>query len=94
MLHLHHSNKLENLTSSLIELMNVEQGNVLQPVDIMVQNPGMKRWLQQQISQQQGIAANLEFPLPSRFIWLSIRLILRNGSFVCSDILSILIPSL
>lgn len=69
MLHLHHSNKLENLTTSLIELMHTEQGSVLQPVNIMVQNPGMKRWLQQQISKQQGIAANLEFPLPSRFIW-------------------------
>ena len=69
MLHLHHSNKLENLMHSLLDVMETQQGSVLKPTQILVQNPGMKRWLQQQISSAQGIAANLEFPLPSRFIW-------------------------
>ena len=69
MLHLHHSNKLENLMHSLLDMMERQRGSVLKPTQILVQNPGMKRWLQQQISSAQGIAANLGFPLPSRFIW-------------------------
>ncbi len=36
---------------------------------IVVQNPGMARWLSQHIAQQTGIAANLDFPLPATFIW-------------------------
>lgn len=74
MLFLHHSNKLQTLLDILLQLMPVSktgraQTNVLQAEQILVQNPGMKRWLQQRISQSTGIAANIEFPLPSRFIW-------------------------
>ena len=69
MLYLHHSNDINQLKQHLLELLIHADGNVLQPQQILVQNPGMKRWLQQQICQATGIAANIEFPLPSRFIW-------------------------
>ena len=69
MLYLHHSNKLTQLVEILLEQMNKQQLDVMQAEQVLVQNPGIKRWLQQQISLEQGIAANIEFPLPSRFIW-------------------------
>ena len=69
MLYLHHSNDINRLTQHLLQLLADEPANVLQAEQILVQNPGMKRWLQQQICSSNGIAANIEFPLPSRFIW-------------------------
>ncbi|MDJ0832603.1 MAG: exodeoxyribonuclease V subunit gamma [Gammaproteobacteria bacterium] len=69
MLHLHHSNKLTQLVEILLDQMGKQQLGVLEPEQILVQNPGIKRWLQQQISQRHALAANIEFPLPSRFIW-------------------------
>lgn len=69
MLLIHHSNNLKKLTQILAEQLQQSQLPVLQAEQILVQNPGMKRWLQQQISLKCGIAANLQFPLPSRFIW-------------------------
>ena len=69
MLIIHHSNNLKKLTEILLHQLGGNNPSVLEPEHILVQNPGMKRWLQQQISLSQGIAANLQFPLPSRFIW-------------------------
>ncbi len=69
MLHHIHSNSLDRLTDSLIEQMSTTPAAVLQQQVVLVQNPGMKRWLQQALSRRHGIAANLDFPLPSRFIW-------------------------
>jgi len=69
MLSIHHSNSLKKLTETLLLQLQGSRSSVLDPEHILVQNPGMKRWLQQQISLSQGIAANLRFPLPSRFIW-------------------------
>ncbi len=69
MLHIYHSNSLYQLSNELLQQMSDHSLPALQSETILVQNPGMKRWLQQRISQQSGIAANIEFPLPSRFIW-------------------------
>lgn len=69
MLFLHHSNNLYTLLDILLQQLSTPSTAVLQAEQILVQNPGIKRWLQQQISRSSGIAANIEFPLPSRFIW-------------------------
>lgn len=69
MLYLHHSNSLKKLGGILLDFIHSTEVSALKPEQILVQNPGMKRWLQQHISANCGIAANLEFPLPSRFIW-------------------------
>ena len=69
MLYIHHSNSLNTLTEILLQQLSNHASAVLGAEQILVQNPGMKRWLQQQISLSCGIAANLNFPLPSRFIW-------------------------
>lgn len=66
-----HSNRLENLAERLCErLSGVASGeNPFDPELIVVQNPGMARWLSLQIADRLGVAANLRFPLPARFIW-------------------------
>ncbi len=76
MLHLVQSNKMEVLCNQLIlrvhQYYQGSQGsnvNVLQPVPILVQSPGMAQWLKIRVAETLGIAANFTFPLPSSFIW-------------------------
>lgn len=69
MLHLYQSNQLEALSSALVRVIEAPLSDPLQPETIVVQHPGMERWLSQQIARQTGIAANLNFPLPATFIW-------------------------
>ncbi|MCC2604550.1 exodeoxyribonuclease V subunit gamma [Planctobacterium marinum] len=79
MLHLIQSNKMELLLASLLQKLALqtfeEQGSdsdlvaLLQPDTILVQSPGMSQWLKINIANTLNIAANIEFPLPSSFIW-------------------------
>jgi len=36
---------------------------------VLVQSPGMAQWLQMELANSFGIAANIDFPLPASFIW-------------------------
>jgi len=67
MLHVHSSNRLENLLSGLLSQIN--NGDPFLAEVIVVQNPGMSRWLSQQIAEREGISANLEFITPANFLW-------------------------
>jgi exodeoxyribonuclease V gamma subunit len=72
MLHLVQSNKMEFLAKALQVYMqtgNNSSGNIFAADTILVQSPGMAQWLKIQIAEDTGIAANLDFPLPSSFIW-------------------------
>ncbi|MEP1445899.1 MAG: exodeoxyribonuclease V subunit gamma [Paraglaciecola sp.] len=72
MLYLVQSNKMECLAESLISCLqdSAAQGNsVFESEQILVQSPGMSQWLKIQIAEKLGIAANIDFPLPSSFIW-------------------------
>jgi exodeoxyribonuclease V gamma subunit len=71
MLHLIQSNKMENLADQLVGVLtnSIQQGSVFDPEHVLVQSPGMSQWLKIYIAQRLGIAANIEFPLPSSFIW-------------------------
>ena len=72
MLHVVQSNKMENLAESLISCLQQSAGqgvSVFESEQILVQSPGMSQWLKIQIAENMGIAANIEFPLPSSFIW-------------------------
>ena len=66
----YYANQLENQKNLLTHLLEV------QPLDdpfekniILVQSPGMAQWLQLQLADHFGIAANFAFPMPSTFIW-------------------------
>ncbi|NIG88727.1 MAG: exonuclease V subunit gamma, partial [Serratia symbiotica] len=66
----YHSNQLDllkTLTSTLIAkdpFVNPFRQEV-----VLVQSPGMAQWLQIQLAEQFGIAANIAFPPPETFIW-------------------------
>jgi exodeoxyribonuclease V gamma subunit len=69
MLTLHQSNRLEHLAQRLADLLGSPVSDPLRADWVVVQHPGMARWLSLQLAQTLGIAANIEFPLPAVFIW-------------------------
>ena len=69
MLNLYHSNKMERLLQALQAVLEQPLDNPFAAETILVQNQGMARWITQGIAAHQGIAANIEFPLPASFIW-------------------------
>lgn len=66
---LYQSNRLEHLLAQLCAVMQVPLADPLVPEIIVVHNQGMAQWVGQQIAFANGIAANLHFPLPARFVW-------------------------
>ena len=68
-MYLFQSNRLENLFDALCATLTEPISNPLAPEVIVVQNPGMARWLSQQIALRTGISAHFSFPLPASFIW-------------------------
>ncbi|MDH4318193.1 MAG: exodeoxyribonuclease V subunit gamma, partial [Desulfobulbaceae bacterium] len=69
MLNIFRSNRLENLLATLCHELIAAPSDPFEAEIIVVQNLGMARWLSQQIAVTHGIAANLRFPLPARFVW-------------------------
>ncbi len=74
MLRVHHSNRVEQLLERLDALLAEVPEDPFAPEMVAVQNPGMGRWLAQQLALRGGIAANLEFPLPAALAWRLLRL--------------------
>jgi exodeoxyribonuclease V gamma subunit len=63
---------MECLAESLISCLQETSKNgasIFESDQILVQSPGMSQWLKIQIAEKLGIAANIDFPLPSSFIW-------------------------
>ncbi|UOO91685.1 exodeoxyribonuclease V subunit gamma [Vitreoscilla stercoraria] len=70
MLILHQSNRLENLAQSFASLLqNLPINGVFTPETIVIQSQGMKRYVNRFLALHNGIAANLDFNLPARFMW-------------------------
>lgn len=69
MLYLYQSNKVERLLAQLVTLLLEQDLAPLEHETIVVENPGLAHWLKMQLANSLGIAANLEFPMPSRFFW-------------------------
>jgi len=69
MFHLYQSNKVETLLAQLIRLLIEQEQPPLAAQTIVVENPGLAHWLKMQLANSLGIAANIEFPMPSRFFW-------------------------
>jgi exodeoxyribonuclease V gamma subunit len=63
------SNQLERLFARLAAVLAVPLAYPLAAEVIVVQNAGMARWLSHQIALHAGVSANIQFPLPARFIW-------------------------
>ncbi|TMO80327.1 exodeoxyribonuclease V subunit gamma [Pseudoalteromonas sp. S3776] len=79
MLNIIQSNRMEALQAQFNQLLKV---NPLQsPFDkevVLVQSPGMSQWLKIGLSENLGIAAQVDFPLPSSFIWQLYQQLLPN----------------
>ncbi|CAM3505994.1 exodeoxyribonuclease V subunit gamma [Parendozoicomonas haliclonae] len=70
MLTLHHSNHLDILKELLVDrIRSLPLDNPLTEEQILVQSPGMARWLQLELASAFGIAAAIAFPLPATFLW-------------------------
>src|SRR5450432_1833694 len=67
-LHLHTSNRLENLFADLANIVARPLGNIFQPETIVVQSIGMGRWLSLRLAEAHGICANVRFPFPQKFV--------------------------
>lgn len=76
MLALYPSNKLEHLSFLLTTLIKHQPNGVFTPETILVESPGMQHWVSMQLAKEQGVAMNLDFPLPVRFMWNTARLVL------------------
>ena len=69
MMHIYHSNRTERLLQRFVDLVRRPMADAMAPETVVVQNPGMARWLAQQVALVTGIAANFDFPLPASFVW-------------------------
>ncbi|RCU49541.1 exodeoxyribonuclease V subunit gamma [Corallincola holothuriorum] len=69
MLTVYPANRLEDLALLVQAVLAQRQGGVLQPDTVLVESKGMQHWLNLELASSQGISMNLEFPMPSRFIW-------------------------
>ena len=78
MLNIEQGNRLEQLAESLCDRLKESSRDPLLRQVVVVSNPGMGRWLKQQMAGRHGIAANLDLPLPATFFWQVLRAWLPN----------------
>ncbi|MEX0994539.1 MAG: exodeoxyribonuclease V subunit gamma [Balneolaceae bacterium] len=74
MLYIRKSDKLNILANQIAgNLDQTEPADPMTPVTIIVPNRDTARWLSMELAERRGIAANLDYQLPSEWIWNSIR---------------------
>ncbi|TEW51807.1 exodeoxyribonuclease V subunit gamma [Psychromonas algicola] len=79
MFRVYHSNQISLLKDLLVALMQQDPlSHAFENETILVQSPGMAQWLQLEIAQATGIAANIDFPLPASFIWQQFKHVLDD----------------
>lgn len=80
MLQVFQSNRLEVLVTLLSEQIKqpANADDIFAAETVMVHSPGMSQWLKLQLAERNGIAANIDFPLPSSFIWRLYQKLLQN----------------
>jgi exodeoxyribonuclease V gamma subunit len=72
--HLISSNRLDALAAELgLRLAREADPDSLQPDTILVPQPALRQWLQQTLAERHGVAANLDLPTPSEFVWRLLR---------------------
>jgi exodeoxyribonuclease V gamma subunit len=72
--HLISGNRLDALAAELgSRLAREADPDSLQPDTILVPQPALRQWLQQTLAERHGVAANLDMPTPSEFVWRLLR---------------------
>ncbi|MEM0514413.1 exodeoxyribonuclease V subunit gamma [Pseudoalteromonas sp. YIC-827] len=70
MLHIIQSNRMEILSAQLCALLaNPSSDDIFARELVLVHSPGMSQWLKLELTKQSGVCAQVDFPLPSSFIW-------------------------
>ncbi|MBE0367591.1 exodeoxyribonuclease V subunit gamma [Pseudoalteromonas aurantia] len=70
MLHVIQSNRMEALQTQFHTVLKTAPlSSPFKKEIVLVQSPGMSQWLKIGMSQALGVAAQIDFPLPSSFIW-------------------------
>jgi exodeoxyribonuclease V gamma subunit len=76
---IHQSNQIELLAHQLCGIIKQPQNdNPFAKEVVLVQSPGMSQWLKIYLAQQLGVMANVDFPLPSSFIWSLYKLLIND----------------
>ncbi len=68
-LHVHSSNRMENLVAALVEIVKEPLVSPFEPEVIVVQSKGMQRWLAMEIARRIGVWANCSYPFPNSVVW-------------------------
>ena len=74
-----HANHIEDLRDLALSLIEREPLSPLEDDIFLVQSKGMAQWLRICIAEQEGVAASLDFPLPSAFVWQAYRAVLGDS---------------
>lgn len=70
----YHSNQIEALKNELVHILRTSPNcDPFVTETVLVQSLGMAQWLQMQIATSLGVAANLQFPYPTSFLWQQYR---------------------
>ena len=76
------ANRLEDLAVLLNHVSKLGHQNdtfgVLNSAQVIVENTGMQHWLNTQLATQNGIAMNIDYPLPGKFVWQLARQLLGD----------------
>ncbi|WIX34063.1 exodeoxyribonuclease V subunit gamma [Salinicola sp. JS01] len=76
-----HANHLEDLRDLSLAVMQRQRLPPLTPETFLVQSNGMAQWLRLSLAEADGVAASVDFPLPSSFVWRAYRAVLeREGA--------------
>ena len=67
-MHIHRSNRVEELLAGLSRVVARPQADPLTPECIVVQGRGMERWLSLELADRLGVFAHPEFPFPRAFL--------------------------
>ncbi|HQQ75203.1 MAG TPA: exodeoxyribonuclease V subunit gamma, partial [Pseudomonadales bacterium] len=73
------SNRVETLSERLMAGMQSPLHDPLTPEYVLVDNLVMGQWLNLQLAQQQGIAANIRYIQPHELFWLLARAVVSNA---------------
>jgi len=69
MLNIHTSNRLEILARLLAACLREDPVPLFEPQVVVTAGPAIARWLNLQLCRCNGIAANIDFPLPATYLW-------------------------
>ncbi|WP_462158504.1 exodeoxyribonuclease V subunit gamma [Pseudoalteromonas sp. GB56] len=70
MLHIIQSNRMEFLSAQLCALLATPSSDdIFSKELVLVHSPGMSQWLKLELTKTLGVCAQIDFPLPSSFIW-------------------------